>query len=226
MKRLWGDEIENMRDLGGYFTQSGKSIKENLLVRSNLPKCLSDEVICDFVNKGITTIIDLRTDEEIAKAPSVFIDNQKFDWYHVQMGGNAKIPDTLEGVVDSYVEILEWKCGISKVFKIIAKASGGVLFHCTTGKDRTGVIAAVLLKLLGVRDDDIVADYIVSGAYLKSNLDEFASNQLEREIITPRANTMFEILDYITKRYVNVEEYLKICGVTEDELLAIRKRVL
>lgn len=227
MKRLFTDEIDNMRELGGYSTKDGKIIRYDFLIRSNLPKSLSEENINYLLDKKITTIIDLRNNEEIAKKPGVFYNSNLFRYNHVKIKGDGKIPDSPEMVYDSYVEMIEGKEEIGKVFNIIANADDGVLFYCNAGKDRTGVVSALILKSLGVKDKDIVLDYIASGIYLMEMLEEFAnSTQIVdiKSIIIPNPDTMFKVLSYVEKKYDNIENYLYSCGVTQKELKHIKKK--
>lgn len=227
MKRLFTEEIENMRDLGGYSTKSGKVIKYDCFIRSNLPKMLSSESIREIADSGITTVIDLRSDEEISGNPNIFSNNDLFKYYHVKIKGNGRLPDSPEEVYDSYIEMIEGKEKIGKVFHVIANADGGVLYYCNAGKDRTGVISALILKLLDVRDEDIVEDYIASGVYLKEMLNAFAEKvQIKniKEIITPKKETMVGVLNYIEEKYDTVENYLRSCGVTAEELECIRRK--
>jgi len=229
MRRFFTDEIENMRDLGGYLTRDGRVIKMNCLIRSNLPKYLSLNCIDELVSNGITTVIDLRNDEEIAKEGGVFRDNELFRYYHVKIKGDGRLPESPEKVYDSYIEMIEGKEEIGKVFSIIANTNGGVIYYCNAGKDRTGVVSALILKLLGVKDKDIVEDYVVSGVYLKNMLEDFANKvQKEkiREIITPKKETMVRVLEYIENKYGTIENYLKSCGVTEEELVNFKAKFL
>lgn len=229
MKRLFVDEIDNMRDLGGYFTKDGKVIKNNCLIRSNLPKYLSDKNINDLVNKKITTIIDLRNDQEIEKNPGVFCDNKLFNYYHVKVKGDGRLPSNREAVYDSYIEMVEGKEEIGRIFNIIANSSGGVLYYCNAGKDRTGIVSALILKLLNVDYKDIIVDYISSGVYLREMLKTFITTlQIENieDIITPKSEIMFSILDYIEKKYNNIETYLNICGVTSIDIERIKLKFL
>lgn len=229
MRRLFIDEIENMRELGGYRTRDGKIIKNNLLIRSNLPKKLSNKAISDLVDKNITTIIDLRNDEEVKKCSGIFVTNKLFNYHRIKIKGDGKLPDSPETVLDSYIEMLEGKEEINKIFSIISNSKGGILYYCNAGKDRTGVISALILKLLDVDDKDIVIDYIASGVYLKEMLDEFSSSsEIERikDIITPKAETMFGILEYIKDHYDGILNYLNSCGVLAEELEFIKSKYL
>lgn len=225
MKRLFIDEIDNMRDLGGYITKDGKIIKNDYLIRSNLPKKLAETSIEYLINKKITTIIDLRNDEEVSKNSGVFFNNKNFNYNHIKIKGDGRLPKTPETVYDSYIEILEGKEEIGKVFRIIAKAVGGVIYYCNAGKDRTGIISALILKLLNIDDKDIVVDYIASGVFLTEMLNDFARNtQIKniKDIITPKKETMFRVLEYIEKEYNTIENYLQLCGVTLEELERIK----
>ena len=227
MKRLFIDEIENMRDLGGYLTKDGKVIKYDHFIRSNLPKFLSEKNIKEILSKGITTVIDLRSKEEVSKSPGIFSSNNEFNYYNVIIKGDGRLPDRPESVLNSYIEMLEGKEEIGKIFSIISEVSGGVIYYCSAGKDRTGLISALILKLLGVDNKDIAVDYIASGVYLKETLNEFASKvQVEniKDIIIPKEETMFKILEYIEKNYNTIENYLNICGVTYENLESIKAK--
>ena len=229
MRRLFTDEIENMRDLGGYFSKDRKIIKANCLIRSNLPKSLSAMCINELVMSGVTTVIDLRNDVEIAKECGAFKDNDLFQYYHVKIRGDGRLPESPEKVYDSYIEMIEGKEQIGEVFRIIANTTGGVLYYCNAGKDRTGVVSALLLKLLGVDDKEIVLDYIASGVYLSEMLEAFAnSTSIERirEIIVPKAETMFSVLRYIDEKYGTIEKYLELCGVMQSEINKIKEKIL
>lgn len=225
MKRLFINEIENMRDLGGYITREGLTIPYNRFIRSNLPVSLNKENIEVLLKNNIKTVIDLRSDEEVQKKNSIFFNNIYFNYYHIKINGNGRIPNKPEDVLASYVEMIEGKEEIRKIFSILAKNTAGVIYYCNAGKDRTGVISALILKLLGVNDKDIIDDYVVSGVFLHKMLNEFASNSSIKnikEIITPRADIIIRLLDYIDDTYCGVEKYLESCGITEPEIKNIK----
>jgi len=228
MKRLFIDEIDNMRDFGGFITKEGKKIKNNCLIRSNFPKNLSQKSLDKLVDKSITTVIDLRSEKEIEKNPGIFFDNKLFQYYNVRIKGDGRLPESPETVYDSYIEMLEGKEEIGEVFNIISRTKGGILFFCSAGKDRTGVISSLILKLLNVSEEDIIEDYVLSGVYLEKMLIDFANTMKKDriiDIITPNRDTMIRVLAYIKENYNSIENYLSLCGVTSEEMCNIKNKV-
>jgi len=112
--------------------------------------------------------------------------------------------------------------------------AGGVLLHCHAGKDRTGVVVALLLGLVGVPDTEIAADYAASEdrlwplyyrmeAEAASDPVKLAGIQRQKPIALPE--TMQSVLDHLHTRYASVSSYLLTAGLTEDELGRIRHRL-
>ena len=117
---------------------------------------------------GATTHIDLRTLEEVQRRPSALQNMPGFHYHHVDLCASMPmLPDSEEGVPASYFEMSQQFEPMSRIFRVIASAEGGVFFHCTAGKDRTGVVAAILLLLAGARREDILADYILTAGYMR-----------------------------------------------------------
>ena len=124
-----------------------------------------------------------------------------------------------------YTYLLDNKIKIKEVFEILADSKGGVLFHCSAGKDRTGVVTALILSLLGVDREQIVQDYLASGVFLKDMLQSYSKGQKDLfDIINPRSETMYGLLDYIDKKYSNVEGYLQECGLSTEILNSIKNK--
>jgi protein-tyrosine phosphatase len=130
-------------------------------------------------------------------------------------------------VLDHY-----WR-GIAGVMSAIAAAPGGVvLFHCHAGKDRTGLIAALLLALGGVPEETIAEDYALSQACLQPTYDEHLSQEpdpakrarLARQIGTV-PETMLGILEHIDARHGGAERYLLAAGVAPADVARLRRRV-
>ena len=155
MIRYLKKEIENMRDIGGNENKYGKRVKTGRLIRSNLPIKLTDENLAYFKDKGIYTVMDLRSYEEIEKKPSIFEKDSKFKVHHIGMSIGKDIPKDSASVPKSYLEMVEVKDKIKKIFEIIEE-NEKLIYFCNAGKDRTGVISSLILQLLSVEDIDII----------------------------------------------------------------------
>ena len=161
MIRYLKNSIENMRDIGGYKSCLGNRVKIGRIIRSNLPIKLSKDDL-EMLNKmAIKTVIDLRSKEEVEIKKSIFEHNKNFKVYHAEINIGMDIPKTQELVAKSYMEILNLHEEIKKVFEILGN-NERILYFCNAGKDRTGVVTALILKLLGVSEEDIIKDYVAT----------------------------------------------------------------
>ncbi len=161
--KYFSNSIENMRDLGGYKSNSGKTVKEGKLIRSNLPVSLKNEEIEIIKKINISNIIDLRSKEEYEIKPSIFENDNFFKVYHIEINIGKNIPVNQRMVSISYIEILKSYEKIKEIFDILNK-SDGAIFLCNAGKDRTGVISAIILKLLGVEENKRARPYKGAGS--------------------------------------------------------------
>ena len=228
MKRYLQNSIENMRDIGGY-TAGNKKVKYGKLIRSNLPANVTPEDLKVLKEIGVKTVIDLRSEEEVEKAGSVFEKNPCFKLLHYKLKGGGKIPENAESVPISYMQMLEGKESIYSIFKEISKGENGIIYFCNAGKDRTGVITALLLMTLGVKNEDIIEDYALSENYLQDMLDKIAQASKPKdvkEIITPKAKYMEKFLQYFHEKYGSVNQYLQEIGITEEEINKIKENCI
>ena len=149
----------NTRDLGGYCTKDGKVTKFNVFVRSNRLTELTYEDN-EFLRKyNITDIIDLRGNTNI-QSSFISDDNINKDYFNLHyiplsnieieqyVKENSQTKEFNYGIGYSY--LLKNKEKIKKIFKVLVNSEGGVLFHCSAGKDRTGVLAALILGVCNV----------------------------------------------------------------------------
>lgn len=229
MRRLFIDKIENMRDIGGYSIDTNIVVKSRLVIRSNLVQNISSSDLDILLNKGFTNIIDLRNKEEVKNKKSVFQNNPKFNYKHIPIKGDGKLPNEDETVLDTYIEMLSGKEQIGEVFQILSNSQGGIIYYCNAGKDRTGVITAILLKLLGVNEKEIALDYIASGIFLKESLEDYAktiNNKNILSIIIPKEETIFNLLRYIDDNYCSVENYLIECGLNRQDIDNIKNKYI
>jgi protein tyrosine/serine phosphatase len=134
-----------------------------------------------------------------------------------------------------YADILA-TCGtaIAEVVTTVARASeGGVLVHCHAGKDRTGVVVALLLSLADVPPPVIIADYALSDTYLQplydeilGALDDRARRERARSWLHSRPEAMRDVLAWLDERYGGVEAYLRAAGVSTNDLARVRERLV
>lgn len=226
MKRLFIDEIENMRDLGGYATKDGKVTKYNKFIRSNFFDTLSDNKKEWLLNKNINTVIDLRSKEEVDRKKHP-LNIQDFNYYNVSLAG-GRAPDKKEDIPLGYMKILEDYENMNKVFTTILKAKGGVIFNCSAGKDRTGIIAMLLLLIANVSIDDIIVDYQVSYTYIRNIIRQIHKNNptLPAFVGGSDLENMEKTLNMFEEKYKTIEEYIEKIGISKNEIEIIKERMI
>ena len=218
---VW-DGCTNIRDLGGLSTSDGRMTRWRAIVRSDSPAKLTTEGWSALYAYGIRTIITLRTcgqaEDELNITP------RHSDLVAVQV----EIEDITDmGFVHQWVAtdlwgtplyyrdaLWRWPERHAAAISAIARARpGGVLFHCIRGNDRTGIIALLLLALVGVTPDDIIADY------------ELSPDPHRDELLTREQSSVREaILSALAG--LDVDSYLDTGGVSQDDLAAVRQRLL
>ena len=224
--RYFKDSIENMRDIGGYECNLGKRIKLGRLIRSNLPQYLPDNDICIISKMGIKNIIDLRSLEEIKTKKSVFEDNKEFKVYHIGIDIGKDVPEAEELVSKSYIEMLTLQKKMKIIFEILGN-NDSVLYFCNSGKDRSGVVTALILKLLGVSEKNIVDDYMATKKFMKEPLKKYAAyNTKILNIITPQRFYMENFLKEFEHKYGNIEQYLSLIGIRENVIKNIKEKFI
>jgi protein-tyrosine phosphatase len=232
-RHLDWDGCLNVRDLGGLRTADGRETRWGAVVRSDAPDQLSPKGWAALREHGIRTIVDLRNDEERAVEPEPLaagltmvhepiddIDDIEF-WRYCR-------DNRLDGTPLYYLPFLE-RAGKAErcaaVVAAIARAEpGGVLVHCGIGRDRTGLITLLLLALVGVSPEDIAADYELSHDRLEP-LRVGLGGPSAREALARRNTSASEVIE-ATLASIDVASYLRDAGLGDEELRAIRARLL
>lgn len=225
MKKYFEDIMDNMRDIGGYTVKNNKKIAYHKVIRSNVPDKISCKEINKLIEMKINTIIDLRTSQEIEDKPIKLFQNNLFKCYHCNIKGGDKIPVSKQLVVSSYLDMLNEKEAMKKIFKIIANAKTGVLYYCNAGKDRTGVVTAILLSVVEVQEEEIIRDYQLSNTEFIKKYKQGCTKEIA-EIITPKAEYMQKFLEEFKVKYGNACNYLLTLGVTEEEINKIKEKLI
>ena len=163
-------------------------------IRSDYPGHLSDEEVSWLRKNGVTTIIDLRDKTEYAEKPCRLETESGFTYYHLPVTGGGAVPESPDSVADAYVKMIDGQ--MERIICAIVKAESNVLYFCGAGKDRTGVVSAILLKQLGFSDSVIIEDYMKTKDNLLDFLKAFAAEHPEVNIhtILPREENIKKVL--------------------------------
>lgn len=233
-KRFWVTITESMlkttqntRELGGYVIRDGLATRRNSLWRSDVQCYPCEEDVVLLKERGITTILDLRGEKDVARKPSGFANVEGFHYINYPMDEGSGVPESVEAVPVSYMAIA-CAANMPKVFRTIAEAETGVMFNCTAGKDRTGVVSAILLMHAGVSDEDIIENYVLTREYGKERLELVHKNfpEIDMNIVTPREWFMEEFLRLFRERFGTTEEYFRNLGLGREEIEKIRQKLV
>ena len=234
-RALTWDGCLNIRDLGGLPTNDGGMTRHGSVVRADSVRQLSGDGWAALVGYGIGRIVDLRWHSELAADPPgefpvdtvhipLFPESTSDDWLAIDALDEAEPnPVVAKGAV--YLACLErFSSGfVTAVAAIVDTPKGGALVHCMGGKDRTGLVSALLLRLAGVSIVDIAEDYAQSGENLRATTqgwiaaaaDDAERRRRERVAVTP-ASAMATVLDELEARHGGVGEYLLHSGAEAE----------
>ena len=250
-RRLKTKGLYNARDLGGFPTKDGKVTKFGVFIRSEAPVGLPESDIAYLKAYGVTASMDLRSTGETKVRPSDLKDVMPY--YPRSLFHEAAIPGAGEGkpmppmekkgwgaqYIDMAESSRDWAID---VLNIAANNPGALLYHCTTGKDRTGLLSCYLLSIAGVQRPDIAADYCVSQIFLEPVYERMRSGSIQigpppgdkkgpaggpmmdESFFQTPASAMLTLIDYLTKTYGGVVEYLQVIGVSEEIMEKIREK--
>ena len=151
---------------------------------------------------NVTTVIDLRAEDEVQACPTKLASAEGFTYRNMPVTGGFYIPKTAADVPQSYVDMLDEQ--MDAIIGVIMSAQTNVLYFCAAGKDRTGVVSAVLLHKLGYDEDYIIADYMQSAEELRTMLEAYAaSGAADLDVITPHPENIKAVLNELKKRSVH-----------------------
>lgn len=222
------ETTQNTRDLGHYISAaSGERLQLWRVLRSDVPCNPSDSDIGLLKAHRIFTIIDMRCEENLQKQPSGFAGREPFSYISIPIREGSSIPESTDAVSTGYLQIAQ-SGNIPEVFKAVAAAKNGVMINCTAGKDRTGVVSAVLLGLCGVSEADIVADYMLTKANSQKRFERIHQKypNIDMNIVIPSERYMREFIHLLKAKYGGFRQYLLAIGVTSDEIDGIKEKLL
>lgn len=251
--------VENARELGGYVMQDGRTVKKGLLLRSGkLSKATEEDIVSLQNTYRLGTVVDFRTSSEIESAPDPDISNvrnmqiQVLDETDSQTNasitgiyGADPVTDTMRLVEngtlsdDMYVTAAfsqKAQDGYREFFRVLLnnEEEKAVLWHCTGGKDRAGVAAALVLSALGADEETILSDFQLTNAFLSSKIEYMgteAAKQTDDPYIIEGVKTltgvsvdfMKKMLDSIRSKYGSVQNYLsEEIGLSSDDMTTLK----
>ena len=238
---VW-DGCLNVRDLGGLPTEDGGMTRFGSVVRADNVRKLSEDGWRALMEYGVTTIVDLRLADELAEDPPRELD---LDVHHVPvfdadpafwaaLDARLRRLDAVAHKREAYLATLErGPERFGAAFTAVANARPGiVVVHCAGGKDRTGLVSALLLRNAGVGMDDIAADYELAEerlaklreAYLAAATDE-ADRELRLRLSGAPAAAMRGVLQALESRYGSVPGYLREARVDDETIARGRARL-
>lgn len=228
----------NVRDLGGLPFLDGGETRWQSVIRADYPGTLTPAGLEAMLDYGVRTLIDIRSPQEAAAECYEWAETSgcrrlhlPIEKYYPHVGvlirQATSLAETYCIMVDAYPDC------IAAILGAVAEAPpGGVLIHCQGGKDRTGVIVALLLSVVGVPDDAIAADYALSQARLWPEYEERLRQGRIAEPETlwtrPLADpaTMYTLLNHLASGYGSLHAYLEQAGLSADQILQIRQRLV
>lgn len=223
----------NARDLGGLPTAETGRVRGRALIRSDRLSRLTDDGVEAVRRLRPSRIIDLRTSTQCEREPSPFA---AADMYcHVPLSFPSDPPNRQARLVDRYRSKLAlYPNRFAQAVAAAADAPPGpVVVHCQAGKDRTGLVIALILKAVDVPDDAVAVDYAASAARLgayytakRADIEDAELLELVRDLHSARADTMASTLTYLRDECGGVESYLRRGGLIERQLEALRERLV
>lgn len=234
MQRYYaGENIINCRDLGGYACDGGVT-KYGIALRAGIMRDPDEKDLAILEKFGVKTVIDLRGIEEAEDMPSYFKDNSKYNYYHYPLlEANPAMAKSDAPMTELYKDCLSnYSANVAAVLKIIASLDKPFMFHCFCGKDRTGMVAALLLNAAGVCKEDIIADYEVSYTYIKPYIHREIQNKSgliwdgAYERFYSHGENMEHILDFIEEEFGGAIGYFRKIGLSEEEIEALRHKLI
>ena len=242
-RRLGFEGAFNFRDLGGYRGRAGQTVRWRTLYRADALHRLPDHELDELSLLGVRTVLDLRTDAEIEHG-RIEAEHLGITHLHLPVLGTTWSPKKLDPDADAgevlgslYIQMLDVGApAIAGALQVLAdRAQVPAVFHCAAGKDRTGVLAAVVLALLGVEEDVIVGDYALTAAAMSALVERLkqdrpealsAMNDQPPAYLATPPEAMSRFLDHVGAEYGSMVGYVRSIGVELEVVEALHTTLL
>ena len=237
------DALFNFRDLGGYPGVGGRPVRWRWLFRADALQRIRVEEAERFRSLGIRTVVDLRTPGELERVGRFPTEVADVDYHHLALFDVApdwsrfREPDAPGFLADRYVEMLEeGRASVASALGLLARPDAyPLVFHCAAGKDRTGILAAIVLGLVGVAADVIVQDYALSSV-ATSRMRSWVSaqspegderlRQIPSSVLDAHPHTMERFLAHLDETHGGAAGLVRDLGVDDAVVGRIVENVL
>ena len=230
----------NFRDLGGYPTADGRTVRWQQVYRSDALHHLTPADVARVRDDlGVAAVVDLRSTAELRGEGRGPLAREPIGFHHLPLfDGQQSRPEgwpPIATLADRYFLLAEIaQAPIARLITVLGEAGGPVVYHCAAGKDRTGVVSAVVLGLLGVRDEVIVADYAATQENLEAIIERLMAakgyqtmlSALPPDTLHAEAETMVAFLARIRERYGSMRGYARAAGVADAVVERLAERLL
>lgn len=231
-RKILFDGTSNTRELGGYKTEDGRSLKWGVLYRSDKLSELTDADQEYLLQLGIKRVIDFRSSEEKQNEPDQLPSTIKYIEMPIEADGaiRPKVEAILKGdlnedvgaiLVETNKEFISDFSGVYKGFiESLIENQEPTLFHCTAGKDRAGFAAALVLLAVGVPEKIVIEDYMKTNKYTEETIQDYINKinlyslgSVDAEILRPLLGVeerfIRAALDEIKQKYGSVENFIR-----------------
>jgi len=229
----------NVRDLGGLPAAGGGMTRWGALVRADCLGKLTASGRRALYDYGVRTVIDLRGPLEVAEDPPAFPGGRpgEPDTVNTPLDHQAPAAAPLWAAIQTRADVYRlfldfYPHALADVLRAIAAAPpGGIVFHCLGGTDRTGLVAAAALRLAGVPDEVIAADYALTLERRRPIYERLLAEKGEAGLgfwdrLNMTADQMAATLAYVDERYGGMERYLLDAGLSAEDIGRVRARLL
>lgn len=231
----------NFRDLGGYPTTDGRRVRWRRLFRSDALHLLTAADVARLRGElQVSDVVDLRSTAELTSEGRGLLEEAPVRFHHLPLFDGPVHAGLREQTADITLADRYWflaelaKDPIARVLRALADAPGAAIYHCAAGKDRTGVISAILLGLLGVRREVIVADYVATRENLEAIVDRLMALEgyqqmlanLPPDTLHAEPDTMIAFLERLHDRYGSMRKYARAAGLGDDAIDRLVARLL
>ncbi len=228
----------NTRDLGGLPLIGGGTTASGRVWRSDAPLVLGREDLDALARIGLTTVVDLRDADEVALEPNALLGHAFVVVHHVevwrhvhQRGGSPADPYDITAF--SVAALDHAGEAFAEGVRLIAAAPGGAVFHCTAGKDRTGVLAALLLEAVGVPRAAVIEDFTLTHDRIETVRERLLADAVRRgvdplqfgRLLGATADVIEPTLEHLDRRHGGAVAYLKAAGVDDATLTQLRAKL-